>query len=154
MPVTTPVDVPADAVLLHERFGEPRPGDLVDAYAVRLTDAHPRDPHAWAKAVFFDPPPWVRVALGVRNALVGLIGVERGDRSSFATESATDREVLLGTDAGHLDFRASVLVDTDRVVLSTHARPVRTRGTIYLLPVRALHPLVVRAMLSRAATRL
>jgi hypothetical protein len=90
-------------------------------------------------------------ALGVREALVGLVRIERGGASSFDTVRKRADEVLLGTDARHLGFRASVLVEHDRVVLSTVVQVHNDRGRSYSALVRRVHPLVVRAMLARAA---
>jgi hypothetical protein len=144
---------PETATLVREavdRYGGPGRIDLLDAYAVPY---HPRldgDPQAWADAIFRRPPRWVVALLALRQALVGLVGIRRDDGSAFATRSRTDDEVLLGTDAGHLDFRASVHVAGGRVVLTTVARTNNRRGRLYLIPVRALHPPVVRSMLARA----
>jgi hypothetical protein len=128
--------------------------DFADAHAVEARPGTPTDPQAWADAVFRDPPPWVVGALGLRQALVGLVGIERGDSSAFATLARTDDEVLLGTDAGHLDFRASVRREPQRVVVSTVVRLRNARGRAYFAVVRPVHPIVVRAMLARAAGRL
>jgi hypothetical protein len=59
--------------------------------------------------------------------------------------------VLLGIDQSHLGFRASVLLESRRVVLSTVVRVHNRRGRAYSAVVRRLHPLVVRTMLARAA---
>lgn len=137
--------------------------DLADAWQVPLARGVTTDPQAWADAVFRSPPLWVAALLGLRNALVGLVGIERGDRSAFDTidlaateDPAGGGEVLLGTDAGHLDFRASVLVDTDRrvVTLTTVVRVHNRRGRLYMAIVRRAHPPVVRAMLRRALRQL
>jgi hypothetical protein len=128
--------------------------DFADAHAVRVRPGHPLDPQAWADAVFRDPPAWVVGAMGLRQAVVGLVGIERGDSSAFATLARTDDEVLLGTDAGHLDFRASVRREPDRVVVSTVVRLRNLRGRAYFAVVQRVHPFVVRAMLGRAAERL
>ncbi len=146
------VPVPAGAVLLN---AWPTRRDLADAFAVRVPPGTPDDPQDWADRIFRDPPAAVRALLRLRNALVPLIGVQRGDATAFATLVRTDREVLLGVDAPHLDFRASVLVEPDddgtTVTVSTVAA-VRTRaGRAYLQAVRLLHPAVVRAMTHRAA---
>ncbi|GAA4694788.1 hypothetical protein GCM10023215_35560 [Pseudonocardia yuanmonensis] len=98
-------------------------------------------------------PAWVVALLALRQALVGLVGIERGDRSAFDTLRRTDDEVLLGTDAGHLDFRVSVLREPGRVVLSTVVRIRGGWGRLYWGVVRHLHP-VVRSMLAAAARRL
>ncbi|MEU7812607.1 DUF2867 domain-containing protein [Pseudonocardia sp. NPDC049154] len=128
--------------------------DAADAYAVPAPDGAPTDPQAWADAVFRRAPAWVAVLLALRQALVGLVGIERGDRSAFDTLRRTDDEVLLRTDAGHLDFRASVLREPGRVVLSTVVRIRGGRGRLYWGVVRHLHPVVVRSMLAAAARRL
>ncbi|WP_433505693.1 DUF2867 domain-containing protein [Pseudonocardia halophobica] len=128
--------------------------DAADAYAVPAPDDAPADPQAWADAVFRRVPGWVAALLALRQALVGFVGIERADRSAFDTLRRTDDEVLLGTDAGHLDFRASVLREPGRVVLSTVVRIRGGRGRLYWGVVRHLHPLVVRSMLAAAARRL
>jgi len=145
------VPVPAAAELAHGAF--PRT-DFSDAWQVPLPAGVTHDPAEWADATFRGAPRWVAGLLGLRNALVGLIGIERGGRSSFATVARTDDELLLGTDAGHLDFRASLLVGEQTVTLSTVTLIHNSRGRLYMIPVRAIHPAVVRAMLGRAASRL
>ncbi|BEL05015.1 hypothetical protein Q0Z83_032060 [Actinoplanes sichuanensis] len=132
----------------------PRP-DLADAYAARVGPGADTDPQTWADAIFRNPPAAVTALLRLRNLLVAPFGIERGDRTAFDTITGTDHEVLLGTDAEHLDFRASVLVeagdDAVTVTLSTHAAARTRGGRIYLALVRLVHPIVVRAMLRRAA---
>jgi hypothetical protein len=59
-------------------------------------------------------------------------------------------EVLLGIDQRHLAFRASVLVEPDRVVVSTIVEVRNRRGRAYSAVVRRIHPWVVRTMLARA----
>jgi hypothetical protein len=125
--------------------------DWTDAYAVPRRPGTPTDPQAWADAAFRTPPLWVAVVVGVREALVGLVGIDRGGSSSFDTVRRRADEVLLGTDERHLDFRASVLVEPDRVVLSTVVQVHNARGRAYSALVRCVHPVVVRAMLARAA---
>jgi hypothetical protein len=96
----------------------------------------------------------VIAALGLRQALVGFVGIARGDTSAFDTLARTEDEVLLGTDDGHLDFRASIRREPERVVLSTVVALHNRRGRGYFAIVRRVHPVVVRAMLDRAARRL
>jgi hypothetical protein len=144
--------LPATRLLAH-----PLPFvDWSDAYAVGIPigDRH-RDPQEWADAVFRSPPPLVvRVLFGARELLVRAVGIERGGSHVFDTVSRTEHEVLLGVDQAHLGFRASVLVDADRVVLSTVVELRNRRGRAYFALVRRLHPLVVRRMLARAAKKM
>lgn len=128
--------------------------DWSDAHSVACRPGVPTDPQVWADAVFRDPPRWVVALLGVREALVGLVGIARGGDSSFDTVARTAEEVLLGTDERHLDFRASVLREPGRVVLSTVVQLHNRRGRAYFALVRRVHPMIMRAMLTRAAHRL
>jgi hypothetical protein len=127
--------------------------DLQDAWQVRCRPGLPEDPQVWADAVFHHPPPWIVVLFGVRNVLVRLIGVapEHDSAKTFRVEARTAEEVLLGSDADHLNFRASVLVCDHRVTVSTVATAHNARGTFYLRVIRVVHPVIVRAMLRRAS---
>jgi hypothetical protein len=128
--------------------------DWTDAYAVTALPGAPSDPQVWADAVFRDPPRWVRAALGLRELLVGFVGIDRDGGDAFNTLARTDDEVLLGTDANHLGFRVSVRREPHRVVLTTVVQLHNRRGRAYSALVRPVHPIVVRAMLNRAARRL
>jgi hypothetical protein len=132
-----------------------KPLDLADAYAVRVPPGTSPDPQDWADALFRDPPRAVKALLRLRDAVVTPFGIERSSSSMFDTTVRTDREVLLGVDASHLDFRAGVLVEPDAdgttVTLSTVAATRSRTGRVYLAPVRLMHPAVVKAMLRHAA---
>jgi hypothetical protein len=145
------VPVPVAATLLHGSVHRP---ELADAFALRVPPGTSTDPQDWADAVFRDPPRVVVALLRLRNRLVAPLGIERGDASAFDTVARTDREVLLGTDAGHLSFRAGVLVEPDpdgtTVTVATLAATRSRGGRAYLAVVRLVHPLVVRAMLRHA----
>jgi Protein of unknown function (DUF2867) len=97
--------------------------------------------------------------MGLRNALVAPLGLKRPPRPStrFPLLASTDREVLLGLDDAHLDFRASVLTcerDGRRVVtVSTVVRLHNRLGRAYFAIARPLHPLIVRAIMGRARPR-
>jgi hypothetical protein len=128
--------------------------DRSDAHSVETLRGMPHDPQVWADAVFRDPPSWVVSALGLRKRLLGLVGIERSEPGAFETLARTDDEVLLGADANHRNFRASVRREQDRVVLTTVVQVHNGRGRAYFAPVRMVHPTIVRAMLNRASRRL
>jgi len=135
------------------------PADLADAWRLGIGRDAPGDPTRWTTAIFGDPPPVVVGLFRLRNALVPLLGIERSRPDVFAPRAATDQECLVSADKKHLDFRASVLLESDdagrrTVTLTTLAWVHNRAGRVYLLPVRVAHPIVVRAMLSRAARRL
>jgi len=125
--------------------------DWSDAYRVARPDDSPTDPQVWADAIFHSAPRWVRGLIAIRQAAVGLVGIDRGRPDTFDTVTRTDHEVLLGTDERHLSFRASVLTRADRVVLSTVVQVHNRRGRAYSALVRAVHPIIARAVLARAA---
>ena len=125
--------------------------DWSDAYAVSFPRRPPGDPQEWADAIFHSPPLWVAALVGVREVLVRVVGIERGGPHAFDTVSWNADEVLLGIDQRHLSFRASVLLEPTRVVLSTVVQVHNRRGRAYSAVVRRVHPLVARSMLRRAA---
>lgn len=138
--------------------GMERP-DYVDVIACPLPPGATTDPAVWAATVFSPAgtPAWVKALLAARQALVPLIGVPRASpRTTFAVVETRGDEALMVSDSRHLDFRAAVGVDpeTRLVRLVTVVRLHGLRGRVYFAPVRALHPLVVSAMLHRAARRL
>lgn len=140
------VEVPAGAGLVRAAFDRV---DLEDAWRVRVAPGMPTDPLTWADAVFRNPPAWVRRLLRLRNALVGLVGIDRGDASAFDPIARSAQEVLLGTDERHLDFRGSVYVEDETVTLSTVVRIKNRRGRLYMAVVWPLHGWIVRSMLRR-----
>ncbi|GIF30590.1 DUF2867 domain-containing protein [Actinoplanes utahensis] len=148
------VPVPSRAALLHAALPHP---DLADAFSVHVPPGTSTDPQEWADRVFRDPPAVVIALLRLRNALVAPFGIERGDHSAFDTIDRDGPELVLGTDAGHLDFRAGILVapgpDGTTVTVSTHATARSRTGRAYLALVRLAHPTIVKAMLRRAARR-
>jgi hypothetical protein len=146
-----PRSVPVPDGLASRAIDRP---DLADAWQLSRAPHLPTDPQVWADAIFRDPPRWVVGMLLVRHVLVGFVGIDRGGPSAFDTLAVEDGDLLLGTDAGHLDFRASVTVEERTVTLSTVARANNRRGRAYLRVVSRLHPAVVRAMLRRAGRTL
>jgi len=128
--------------------------DFADAWSVPLVDGVTSDPAEWAREVFMTTPAWVAALMGLRNALVRLVGIEHGDRSAFAVTERTDDEALLGIDAKHLDFRASLLVDRGLVTLATVVQLHNARGRLYMAIVKRFHPAIVRSMLAQASRRL
>ncbi|UJP40064.1 DUF2867 domain-containing protein [Cellulomonas palmilytica] len=135
------------------------PPDYADTTIVRLPDGATTDPRTWATTTFSPRtmPRWVLAALGLRQLLVPLIGVRPAPRATFAVDEVVadehGGEALVVADDRHLDFRCGVAVDARAglVAVTTNVRVHNRRGRLYFLPVRALHPHVVRSMLTRAA---
>ncbi|MFF3685091.1 DUF2867 domain-containing protein [Streptomyces sp. NPDC002187] len=100
--------------------------DFTDSWQLPLDPGMPRDPAAW------------------RTVL------------PYPVRATAPHEILLGEDASHLDFRASLLVDEDEdtVTLTTVVRIHNLRGRLYFGVVRLFHPMMARMMLSRTRRRL
>ena len=132
--------------------------DFVDLFAVPLPHSATTDPEAWAEAIFSadSSPAWVRFLFRLRDLLVGLIGVKQADQSVFDVRLVEGEEALISADERHLDFRAGVGVDKDLslVRVTTVVKLHGWRGRLYFTPVKVLHPLIVQAMLRKAARRL
>lgn len=128
--------------------------DFSDAWCLRRLRRTPDDPQTWAAAIFPDLSRRVPALLRARNLLVRFVGIEPGDRRSFETVARDGDELLLGSDASHLDFRASILVETYAVTVTTVVKIHNRRGRLYMAVVSRVHPFLVRRMLRRAHRRL
>jgi hypothetical protein len=133
--------------------------DYEDAYAVTIPPGAPTDPEEWAAAILDSLPGWVAALLRLRNLAVAPFGLNTGSprandhrRLPFPLIDRTDDEVLLGVDDRHLDFRFSVLVRAGTVTGSTAVYLHSTVGPVYFVPVRVIHPTVVRALIHGATT--
>jgi hypothetical protein len=126
--------------------------DFADAFAAPLPPGAPSDPELWAKRVLRSPPRWVMAAMAARNVVVAALGLKapRSAARGFPKLDGDEREVLLGLDDRHLDFRVSVLVQDGTLTFATRVRLRNRLGRAYFAPVRLVHPLVVRAMVARA----
>ncbi|MFD8381418.1 DUF2867 domain-containing protein [Streptomyces sp. NPDC059679] len=87
------------------------------------------------------------------------LGMPRDPRTSqhilpLPERGADDHELMLGEDASHLDFRASVLCDDHSVTLATAVRRHNTRGRLYFAMAHRVHPYLARHALRRAHRRI
>ncbi|MFT4263967.1 MAG: DUF2867 domain-containing protein [Nocardioides sp.] len=130
--------------------------DYVDLIAVPRPPGSTPDPATWARTIFGREtmPGVVKGLFGVRQALAPLIGVPTDPDDPFAVREVVGEEALLSYDDRHLDFRCGIGVGDDLVRVTTAVRLHGWRGRVYFGVVRPAHPLVVTAMLRRAATML
>ncbi len=131
---------------------------VVDAWDVQTTSlppGAPRDPAWWVRQVFAreSMPGWVRALFVLRQALVPLVGIDRGSRQAFAVDRVERDEALVVTRERHLDFVFGLRVDAQasRVVATTAVQLHGWRGRLYWVPVSRLHGPVLRSMLARAS---
>lgn len=123
------------------------------------------------KAFFTSAPKWVDLLFTFRNKIAGVIGLktsgsienrkqqldnfkcEKGERLGlFKIFEKTEKEVILGEDDKHLNFRVSLLLDkiTDgknKLYISTAVKYNNTFGRLYFLIVKPFHNLIVPKML-------
>lgn len=143
------VPVPENADLIRGLYVRP---DLEDSWQVALRPGMSSRPQEWTDAIFRRPGPLLRALFVARAGFVRLLGIESEPitEDAFGIVATSEREVLLGSDAGHLDFRASVFVDERAVTVSTVARTHNARGRRYLAAIAPIHPILVRGLLRRA----
>jgi hypothetical protein len=145
---------------------------LADAYAIALPPTAPRDMTALARAVLANPAPWARSLMRVRDRIVSALGVKTSGQIQsqaraagterigfFPIQSRSERELIVGEDDTHLDFRTSVLLreradaNGDELVATTVVHCHNALGRTYLVLISPFHRLIVRSNLRRAAQR-
>lgn len=126
--------------------------DWCDAYQVRLPDGSPRDPDHWRRALFGTARPDRRVSLlTVRDRLVRPLGLKSSSRhggARFPVVAASADEVVVGLDDRHLDFRASLVVESDELgdahlLVTTAVRRHNLLGRCYFGLVKIPHRVLV-----------
>jgi Protein of unknown function (DUF2867) len=147
--------------------------NLADAFAIPVDAADAaKGVDGLARAAFGDPPPWVRRLVGLRDALVAGLGVKTSEqvrRAAIADKAdridffrildRSDRELILGEDDSHLDFRLSLLLRArpdatgDELVATTVVRCHNALGRAYLVLISRFHRLVVAGILTRASRK-
>ncbi len=143
---------PPHSQLLEDALGRV---DFADAHEIRTRKGMPTDARRWASELFGDFPPWVKTFMGVREAVAGLAGIERQKKhQAFKTYASTEDEVVLGSNANHLDFRVSIKREAERVVATTIVQVHNAKGRAYWFLVGPIHPAVMRSMLKRTARKL
>lgn len=148
--------------------------DYIDSYQSDFTTTNNNiSPTEIGKAFFTSGPKWVEKLFAIRNKIVGLLGLktagsindrqkqldnfkcEPGEKLGlFKVFSKTNKEIILGEDDKHLNFRVSLLLDQrlnetgkKTVSISTTVEFNNWFGRLYFLPVRPFHKLIVPAIL-------
>lgn len=146
--------------------------DLVDAYCITLPDGASPDIEALTREALEHPPAWFRALLGLRDMFVsvGSVKSSRRIRKEAAAQgratvaflpilACSERELVLGEDDRHLDFRASVLVRTvpngagRDLIFTTAVRCHNLAGRLYLAAIAPFHRLIVRSNINRLLAR-
>lgn len=131
----------------------PKP-DYADVCLATLPDDADTDPGEWAERLFSleSMPRWVSAAMGLRQALVPVIGIPKAPQDTFKVTDQIGEEALIFVRDKHLNFAAAVGVDpVSRLIRVTTAVELKGwRGKLYFAVVRPVHPIVVNAMLKKA----
>lgn len=162
------VPAPSDSALALRYAG----ADLLDAYAIALPERASGDIATLARAVLGEQAGWVRALMRVRDGVMGLFGVKtskaigraaerrrEGHIGFFPVRGRSERELIVGEDDRHLDFRTSVLLregadGAGRALVATTVVHCHNRlGRVYLRVIGPFHRVIVRGNLDRAARR-
>jgi hypothetical protein len=133
--------------------------DWADCYQLRVNDRNLTALEA-SRLMFGHFPPWVRMLMTVRNAVVAPFGVKSSAAHSaeememigiFPVVSMSARQAVLGFDDRHLDFRAVIEVsDDDGQTLVSAITLVKRNilfGKLYIAAITPFHNLVVASSL-------
>ena len=99
-------------------------------------------------------PGWVRGLMGLRQALVGLVGIERAAAGAFDVADEVDGEALILTPSGHLDFAVSFARSDDLLLMTTAVQMHGGRGRLYWGVVQWFHGPISQAMMKGAVRSL
>jgi hypothetical protein len=144
--------------------------DLSDAFAIALPPSASRDVVELGKAVFNNPPAVVAPLMGIRDAIMGRFGVKTaadigraaagrplGAIGPFGVEEISSREVVMGEDDRHLNFKTSFLVrqtaEGRELVWTTVVRCNNKLGRIYLAAIAPVHRRLLPAFLNLTARK-
>jgi hypothetical protein len=162
------VPVPSDSVLAPLYGG----ADLSDAFAIRLPAGASDDPEVLARVAFERQAGWIRALTFVRDTVMATVGVKSSREIGAAAEtrglqvigyfpvlSKSEREMVMGGDDRHLDFRVAVLVRPNphgrrELVVVTVVHCHNRLGRTYLGAIAPFHRTILRANLERTVRML
>ncbi len=150
---TVAIDEPVLRSLALTELPEPDYADVTMVTVPQRARSHlPTDPAALAGRIFSarSAPPAVMLLIGLRQALVPLLGVRPSPPGTMSVSQVAGPEALIAADERHLEFRAAVAHENDMVRVTTAVRFHGWRGRLYFVPVRVLHPIITRAMIRGA----
>ena len=148
--------------------------NLADAYSVALPPGADTRPETLARFIFTQQSPIVAALMAIRDLVVTPFGLKTAYQLQrqgtvvgagaverigiFRIYGITDREIIMGEDDRHLNFRISVLhqaaadaTGSSRVVVSTVVQCHNRLGRAYIFIIAPFHRAIVRGTLSRAA---
>jgi Protein of unknown function (DUF2867) len=142
--------------------------DFADAFKCQLPENQPQNIDSVTRAIFLTMPQWIIELLELRNTIVRPLGlktlvdaVPSNGQDELKPGTAVgvfevldrrlDKEIMLGEDDKHLDYRVSVQLEREEekcwVVVSTVVKFNNWFGRAYFVPVRPVHKIIVPAMM-------
>ena len=100
---------------------------------------------------FAHRPLWIRTLMAMRNRLGRVVGLTPAPAGGFPVMRESPREVVLGFDDKHLDFRVVVAVAGGFVTLTTIVRWHNVWGSTYLAAIMPFHRAIAARMLEGVA---
>lgn len=161
--------VPEDSVLVRDGSKY----DYIDTYKGLLKDANDKiQSKDVCKAFFTSAPGWVDKLFELRNRMVSVVGLKTSGNIKnrqqlldefqcnpgqqlglFKVFYRDEKEVILGEDDKHLNFRVSLYLNKatsdetqKELTISTTVKFNNWFGRLYFLPVKPFHSFIVPAM--------
>ncbi len=142
--------------------------DLLGSFAIRLPPDAPCDARLLARRMLETLPAWVRMLMALRDVVMSKAGVATSSDLRAATEGKdrigffpvvyhAQKEIVLGYEDQHLDFRTSILIvyetDGNLLISTTAVRCHNLLGRIYIRTIQPFHVAIVRNGLRRSAAK-
>lgn len=153
--------LPEDSILLQQtylnHYQDSFQGDINADHYVTIEET--------AKAFFAWQPSWVKLLMNIRDSIVKVFGLKISRNSHFRTTASynpgenfgpfkildkSKKEMILGQDDKHLDFRLSLYIQQctpQKLLCTTVVKYNNMWGRIYFFFVKPFHRLIVPAML-------
>lgn len=135
--------------------------DFCDSYRIDPQPGHSPDQLVNR---LFRLPGWVSGLLKLRNRLVRIVGLKGADKKEsdvadfypvgttagyFTVLDRNDREIVIGENDKHLDFRVSLLHTPDGIYCTTIVHYHNRLGRVYFFFIRPFHSIIVRSLVRR-----
>jgi len=134
--------------------------DWCDAFWVELPAGTPEDPLYWRDALFGGDAPhrpsWLMRARDLVAGVIGLKNAASGNGVTYPVLALGDREVVIGMNDRHLDFRVSLTVrpfGSEMLLVTTAVCRHNLLGRAYFGVVKIPHLLLVPRWTRRAVCR-
>jgi hypothetical protein len=126
--------------------------DYCDAYRITKSTGDSAEQIATR---LFQLPKWVNGLMMLRRWIVKPFGLKAEKKAKpgkiFPVIAQTENEIVMGIDDRHLNFRVSVLLDSEKsyIYSTTLVHYNNGWGKAYFLLIRPFHKIIVRSLMKR-----